>query len=89
MIKLISSKGKMTYDTNIYVCDNTSDLYQIYGYHFGDMCYVIHENATFIVDGAGKWIKMNANSSTVAPGTAPTSSVFGEGIMGDLIFGEG
>lgn len=89
MYKLISSRGHAAYDVNTYVCDKVTDLYRIRGLNMGDRCYVIYEYATYIVDGSGNWVKMNIGSGTVAPDN-PTSvtSIFGQGTMGDIIFGE-
>jgi hypothetical protein len=89
MYKLISSRGQRAYDVNTYVCDRVTDLYRIRGFNMGDRCYVIYEYATYIVDSSGNWVKMRIGSGTVTPDdpTAMTS-VFGEGIMGDIIFGE-
>lgn len=88
MYKIVSSRGRAAYDINTYVCDTVEDMSRIIGRNMGDRCYVIHEYATYIVDGSGNWVKLKIYLSNNDSPTA-SSSIFGEGVMGDLIFGEG
>ena len=86
MYKLLSSGGKASYDVNTYICDTETDLDNILGKAMGDRCYVIEEYATYVVNGAGNWVKLPTGSTEP---TTSMSSVFGRGVIGQIIFGRG
>ena len=86
MYKILSSGGRASYDVNTYICDTEAELLTIPYKAMGDRCFVIEEYATYVVNGAGQWLKLPNN--TTEPITS-MSSVFGRGVIGQIIFGRG
>lgn len=80
MFKMIAH---LSYGVQEYVCDSYADLAELSkNCDLGDKCYVIDENAIYIMNSAKEWKKIGG---TVMPTVG--DSTLGVTVLGDIVLG--
>lgn len=74
----------LSYGVQEYVCDAYEDLEELAKLcDLGDKCYIISENALYMIDSNKQWHKVGYAASS-----AVSSSTLGIAIIGEMMLGE-